>query len=97
LIEAGDVRISEHGYDEMVEDNMRVREVLGGVATAILVEDYPTFGKGPSVLVLQSDSVGQPIHVVWGIPKGHERPAVLVTAYRPDPEKWSTGFTERRR
>jgi len=91
------VRISEHGYDEMVEDNMRVREVLGGVATAILVEDYPTFGKGPSVLVLQSDSVGQPIHVVWGIPKGHERPAVLVTAYRPDPEKWSTGFTERRR
>lgn len=91
------MRISEHGYDEMVEDNMRVREVLGGVATAILVEDYPTFGKGPSVLVLQSDSVGQPIHVVWGIPKGHERPAVLVTAYRPDPEKWSTGFTERRR
>ena len=28
---------------------------------------------------------GEPIHVVWGIPKGHDKPVVLVTAYRPDP------------
>ena len=37
-----------------------------------------------------------PIHAVWGIPKGHATPAVLVTAYRPDPSRWEDGFTRRR-
>ena len=96
LVEAGDVRISEHGYDEMAEDGNRVRDVLAGVATATFLEDYPAFGKGPSVLVLQKDVAG-PIHVVWGLPKGQSRPAVVATAYRPDPDRWSSNFTERRK
>lgn len=28
----------------------------------------------------------RPNHVVWGIPIGKSSPAVIVTAYRPDPE-----------
>jgi hypothetical protein len=31
LIHAGDVRISEHGYDELAEDKLNAREVLDGV------------------------------------------------------------------
>jgi hypothetical protein len=89
LVAVDDVRVSEHGYD--------VRDILEGVATAAVAEDYPAFGKGPAVLVLQSDHEGKPVHVVWGIPKGHNRPAVLVTAYRPEPQRWSTDFLERRR
>jgi hypothetical protein len=38
----------------------------------------------------------KPIHVVWGIPKGCKSPAVLVTAYRPDPEVWEEGFFEEK-
>lgn len=64
---AGEIRISEHGYDELAEDDIRVRDVISGVAECILVEDYPSFGKGPSVLVLERDAKGNPIHVVWGI------------------------------
>lgn len=94
---AGEVGISEHGYDEMAEDGIGVRDVLDGVAEWILVEDYPSFGKGPSVLVLERDANGEPIHVVWGIPRGHSSPAVVVTAYRPDPTRWSDDFMERRR
>ena len=97
LVTAGDVRISEHGYDELAEDNIRLRDVLDGLADAKVVEDYPGFGKGPSVLVLQRDRDRDPIHVVWGIPKGAERPAVLVTAYRPDSVRWSDDFMERRK
>jgi hypothetical protein len=41
LIAQGDVRISEHGYDEMAEDGILAREIFAGVATAIVVEDYP--------------------------------------------------------
>jgi hypothetical protein len=71
-------------------DGILVRDILKGVAAAVVVEDHPAFGKGPAGLVLQVDGEGKRVHVVWGIPKGHNRPAVLVTAYRPD-------FLERRR
>jgi hypothetical protein len=47
--------------------------------------------------VLQRDRDRNPIHVVWGIPKGADRPAVLVTAYRPDLARWSDDFMERRK
>jgi hypothetical protein len=45
---------------------------------------------------LQKDRTGAPVHVVWGIPKGYDKPVVLVTAYRPDPERWDETFTRRR-
>jgi hypothetical protein len=98
LIAAGDVRISEqHGYDELSQDGIAVRSVLDGIKAAVVVEDYPGFAKGPAVLVLQWDETGSPIHVVWGIPKGHSAPAVLVAAYRPEPGRWQENFTKRRR
>lgn len=95
LVAAEDVLISEHGYDELGNDAIAVREVLNGIAEAVVVEDYPDYYKGSSVLVLQSDADGQPIHVVWGIPAGQTNPAVLVTAYRPEPRRWSADFLKR--
>jgi hypothetical protein len=97
LIAQNQIQISAHGYDESVEDNIIVRDVLEGVMEAILVEDYPDYARGPCVLVLQKDKQGKSIHVVWGIPKNASSPAVLVTAYRPDPTRWSDDFTRRKR
>ncbi len=96
LVAAGEVRISEHGYDEIAADGIYVREILAGVYKAAVVEDYPAFPKGRAVLVLQFDKDRRPIHVVWGIPKGFDSPAVVVTAYRPDPDRWDRTFTRRR-
>jgi len=96
LIDRKEVLISDHGYDELAEDDIVVREVLGGASAAVMVEDYPDYPKGPCILVLQKDSLGNPIHVVWGIPRGEASPAVLVTAYRPDTERWSDNFTRRK-
>lgn len=96
LVGAGEVRISAHGYDEIAEDGILAGEINEGVEGALVIEDYPTYHQGPCVLVLQRDRGGRPIHVVWGIPRGRTSPAVLVTAYRPDPARWSEDFLRRK-
>jgi hypothetical protein len=96
LIESGDVQISEHGYGELAEDELTARELLAGAKNAIIIKEYPEYSKGPCVLTLQQDRSERPVHVVWGIPKGNSKPVVLVTAYRPDPERWDESFLRRR-
>ncbi len=96
LIGAGDIRISEHGFDELAEDGLTAREVLGGIPILVVILEYPDYPKGPCVLFLQKDRTGASIHVVWGIPKGHDKLVVLDTAYRPDPERCDKSFTRRR-
>jgi len=72
LLARGEVRISEHGYDELAEDSIFARDVVAGFTNAELLEDYPDF------------------------PKGSNGPAVVVTAYRPDPDRWSDDFRRRK-
>ena len=36
------------------------------------------------------------VHVVWGIPENRTGPAVVVTAYEPDPARWSSDFLKRK-
>ncbi len=97
LVSEGVVRVSEHGYDELSADAIFVRDAIVGITDAVVVEDYPEYSKGPCVLVLEKDNRNQLIHVVWGKPKGEISPAVLVTAYRPDPDLWEEGFLRRKK
>jgi hypothetical protein len=97
LVANNDVVISSHGYEELAADDIFVQDILHSINRAVVVEDYPTFRKGACVLVLQEDQNRQPVHVVWGIARGKVSPAVLITAYRPDPEKWDDNFTRRKR
>ncbi|MGA7675424.1 MAG: DUF4258 domain-containing protein [Rhizomicrobium sp.] len=96
LAQTGKILVSAHGYDELAADGIFFAEILDGLADAVPVEDYPDASKGPSVLVLQTDDNGKPVHVVWGILKDKTEPAVLITAYRPDSAKWSADFRKRK-
>jgi hypothetical protein len=70
--------------------------VISGARESVVLEEYPEYPKGPCLLLLQRDAKRAPIHVVWGIPKGYDKPVVLITAYRPDPELWSENWMKRR-
>jgi hypothetical protein len=95
LVAEGDFLISAHGYDELAADDIFLSDVLDSIEGGVVVEDYPSFAKGPCVLVLQRSGQNA-LHVVWGIAAGLERPAVLITAYRPDPARWSGDFMQRK-
>lgn len=97
LVARGEIRISEHGYDELAADDLSAREIVSGTPKGRLIEEYPEYSKGPCVLILLKDREGYPVHAVWGIPFGSNSPAVLVTSYRPDPERWEDDFMRRKK
>jgi hypothetical protein len=45
LINKGDIRISNHGYDELAEDGLLVKDVMIGIKDGLVVEDYPGYPK----------------------------------------------------
>jgi uncharacterized protein DUF4258 len=93
LVLAGDYRVSDHGYEELRKDAIFVSDAAAGITAAEAVEDYRTRDR---VLALQHEANGRPIHVVWAISADRRR-AVLVTAYRPDPDLWDSDFKERKK
>ena len=72
LIAAGEIRISEHGYDELSDDGLSARELVAGMGSAELLEEYADYPKGPCVLFLQNDHAGNPVHAVWGAYSGED-------------------------
>ena len=56
LVSRREIRLSDHGYEEMADDDILVSEVMEGVVDAVVVEEYPTYAKGPCVLVLTAGS-----------------------------------------
>ncbi|MDE2184336.1 MAG: DUF4258 domain-containing protein [Alphaproteobacteria bacterium] len=95
LVRRGEILVSRHGFRELAADDILLDDITNALAGATVVEEYPDYAKGRCILVLELDRAGNPIHVLWGIAKGRETPAVLITAYRPQPDRWSADFLKR--
>jgi hypothetical protein len=95
-IREGRVAVSRRALHELEEDELELDRVLEITVSGEIVEDYPADPRGPSCLVCSTLDLGLWVHTVWGWDAGAET-AVLITAYRPHPEKWDEEFKKRRR
>lgn len=81
-VKNGDILISSSGQDKMGYEHISTKEIISSIDEAELISEYPEYDKGPCVLLLQCDAGKNPLHVVWGIPKDRDLPAILVIGDR---------------
>lgn len=97
LISDRKVRASARAVAQCAKRDILLTEVIRRTPSALPIEDYPDYHVGPAILVLLFDGNHRPLHAVWGLEKGTLEPAVLVTAYKPDPDEWEADFRTRKR
>ena len=89
------VRITSHARIEAMADSLSFDEIVHTVSTGEIIEDYPDDWPHPSCLIYGKLPNGEPVHSVWAYERSTSV-AVLVTTYRPDPERWHDSRTRRR-
>jgi len=62
-------------------------EVYFSVFHGAIIEDYPDDKPYPSCLIYGQTFSGDPVHSVWAF-NDENQWAVLITVYRPDPDRW---------
>ena len=81
------VRITDHADEEAQADGFSFDEILVSVFQGEIIEDYPEDKPFPSCLVYGETFLKEPVHTVWAYNRTNQW-AVLITVYRPDPERW---------
>lgn len=89
------IRITDHADEEAEADQLKFDEIYFSVLNGEIIEDYPTDKPYPSCLIYGQTFGGEPIHTVWAYNEP-TRWAVLITVYRPDPNRW-INWRKRRR
>jgi hypothetical protein len=93
-IQAACYRITSHAADELLDDGIGEQEILAATLAGEVIEDYPSAFPFPACLVLGRLPGTAPVHAVWAF-DGVACYAFLVTAYRPDPARWTSDFRKR--
>jgi hypothetical protein len=81
---AAGIDVSQHAADEMDAEGIILDEVREALATAILLEDDPTHGRGPCCLLYGDTVAGRPLHLVCTTTRPR---LLLMTLYEPQPPK----------
>lgn len=81
------VQITKHAIKEAENDGLDLRNVVHSVPLGNIIHHYPEDKPYPSCLVLSWVNPATPLHSVWAY-NAETRWAVLITVYRPDPNRW---------
>jgi len=86
-IQKSRVRITDHADEEAFDDSLTYDERYSCVIQGEVIENHPNDKPYPSCLIMGKNFSGEPIHSVWAYNPENQW-AVLITVYRPDPERW---------
>lgn len=89
------VRISDHADEEAEADRLSFDEIYFSVLHGEIIEDYPSDKPYPSCLIYGETFSGDPVHSVWAYNEQNQW-VVLITVYRPDPDRWINGRIRRK-
>lgn len=81
------IRITDHADEESQADRLTFDEIFFSVLQGEIIEEYPADLPYPSCLIYGNSFNGIPIHSVWAYNQDSQW-AVLITVYRPDPNRW---------
>ena len=82
-----------HAVERMFQRNISEKDVEKAVLHGEIIEKYPDDEPYPFYLTLRFDQEGA-LHVVYAI---GDQKYIIITAYRPDPDKWVSNFRQRRK
>lgn len=88
------IRITDHADEEAQADNLSFEEIFISVLQGEIIEDYPDDEPYPSCLIYGKTFSKEPIHSVWAYNQKNKW-TVLITVYRPDPNRWIDWRTRR--
>jgi len=95
-VRLGKVKITDHADEESWNDRLSLADIYTATLDGEVIEDYPADRPYPSCLVFGRTAGGEPVHCVWAYNDQTEW-AVLITVYRPDPDRWIDWKTRRSR
>jgi hypothetical protein len=83
-----------HAVRQMSRPDQMIRtaEIRSVIASGELLEDYPEDVRGHSCLLMGLGDAGRIIHVVCAPKAGY---LAIITAYLPDPSRWSADYRRR--
>jgi hypothetical protein len=94
-VRAGRVRVTDHADEEAAADHLTLDDIYSSVLHGEVIENYSADKPYPSCLISRQTPSGVAVHSVWAYNR-ESRWTVLVTVYRPDPERW-LNWRERRK
>ena len=93
LCETDCIRWTDHAIKRIIQRGIHRSDVKHVLTHGEIIEQYPDDYPHPSCLALGVTVDGSTIHVVCGIGNGE---LWVISAYHPDPEKWTDRFSKRK-
>ena len=85
--------ITNHAMERCRERNIVVKDILNGVMTGEIIENYPDDFPFPSCLVCGKSASGKVIHICMS---NEGQSSKVITAYYPSLDKWEYDFRTRK-
>ena len=85
--------MTRHARQRLVERNNALDDVEHAIRTWRIIEEYSHDTPFPSCLILGASMNHKPLHIVASTDNEF---LYIITAYHPDPQKWSEDYSVRK-